>query len=134
MGESASKAITLGVGILVTLMITSSIVLLFSQMGDIYSQVGSTNTNINTKFNEYTAYDNTNLTGLEMINCANKYYNDRFVVIELNGRQLNNVDGLVFLEESVTNGSIKYEEKYLAIKEIVEYDGIEKTRITFTKI
>ncbi len=134
MGDAANQAISLGVGIFITLLIASGVIFIFSQMQDVYSEVSATDTNIAAQFGEYAMYDNTTLTGLEVINCANKYYNENMVVVSYMGRDVNNVDGIQYLEQQLNNGFLSYDQKYSSIIEEVEYDGIMKTRITFTRI
>ena len=58
MGESANKAIMFGVGIFVTIMIISGIMFIFSQMQEIYKQVGSTDTTITSRFGKYIVHIN----------------------------------------------------------------------------
>ena len=134
MGDAANQAISLGVGIFVTLLIASGVIFIFSQMQDVYSEVSATDTNIATQFGEYAMYDNTTITGLEVVNCANKYYDDNMVVVSYMGRDVNNADGIQYLEQQLNNGFLTYDQKYSSIAEEVEYDGIMKTRITFTRI
>ena len=80
MGDAANQAISLGVGIFVTLLIASGVIFIFSQMQDVYSEVSATDTNIAAQFGEYAMYVNTTVTGLEVVNCANKYYNENFLL------------------------------------------------------
>ncbi len=134
MGDAANQAISLGVGIFVTLLIASGVIFIFSQMQDVYSEVSATDTNIAAQFGEYAMYDNTTITGLEVVNCANKYYDDNMVVVSYMGRDVNNADGIQYLEQQLNNGFLTYDQKYSSIVEEVEYDGIMKTRITFTRI
>lgn len=134
MGETASKAIMFGVGVFVTIIIATSIFSLFSQMKNIYSEVGSTNTNIMKEFGEYPMYNNTEVTGLDVINCANKYYDEDLVVVSYNGEQLNNQAGIDYINYQYDNGYLKYEDKFKSTISDVEYDGIIKTVITFTKM
>lgn len=134
MGDAANQAISLGVGIFVTLLIASGVIFIFSQMQDVYSEVSATDTNIAAQFGEYAMYDNTTVTGLEVVNCANKYYNENFVVVNYMGRDVNNADGIQYLEQQLNSGFLTYDQKYSSIAEEVEYDGIMKTRITFTRI
>lgn len=134
MGESANRALMFGVGIFVTVIIISGIMTIFSQMQEIYSQVGSTDTTITSKFGKYASYDNTNVTGLDVINCANKYYKENLVVVTYNGFEVNTESGLEYLNEQYNNGKLKYEDTYQSIVEEVEYDGLMKTRISFTKV
>ena len=134
MGDAANQAISLGVGIFVTLLIASGVIFIFSQMQDVYSEVSATDTNIAAQFGEYAMYDNTTITGLEVVNCANKYYDDNMVVVSYMGRDVNNADGIQYLEQQLNNGFLTYDQKYSSIAEEVEYDGLMKTRITFTRI
>ncbi len=133
MGESANKAIMFGVGIFVTIMIISGIMFIFSQMQEIYKQVGSTDTTITSRFGKYAPFDNTEVTGLDIINCANKYLKENLVVIMYNNIEVNTESGITYLDEQYNNGNLKYEDLYKSIVEEVEYDGLMKTRITFTK-
>ncbi|MGN1012747.1 MAG: hypothetical protein ACI4ON_02820 [Clostridia bacterium] len=134
MGEAANKAIMFGVGIFITIIIISGIMFIFSQMQEIYKQVGTTDTTITSRFGKYASYDNTKVTGLEVINCANKYYKENLVVVTYNGFEVNTDSGLNYLDEQYNNGNLKYEDHYQSIVEEVEYDGLIKTRISFTKI
>lgn len=134
MGESLNKAIGLGVGIFITLLIVSGVITIFSQMQQIYSNVSNTDTNVTTRFGKFAMYDNTEITGLDLVNCANKYYNENLVVVSYSGRDLNNADGVNYLQELVDNGTLKYEDKFRSTVEEVEYDGVDKTRISFTKM
>lgn len=134
MGDAANQAISLGVGIFVTLLIASGVIFIFSQMQDVYSEVSATDTNIAAQFGEYAMYDNTTVTGLEVVNCANKYYNENLVVIMYNNVEVNTQDGLTYLDNQYNNGFLLYEDLFNSIVEEVEYDGLIKTRITFTKI
>lgn len=134
MGEAANKALMFGVGVFITVIIISGIMFIFSQMQEIYKQVGTTDTTIASRFGKYSSYDNTKVTGLEVINCANKYYKENLVVVTYNGFEVNTDSGLNYLDEQYNNGNLKYEDHYQSIVEEVEYDGLIKTRISFTKI
>lgn len=134
MGESANRALMFGVGIFVTVIIISGIMFIFSQMKGVYKQVNSTDTSITARFGKYTSYDNTEVTGLDVINCANKYYKENLVVVEYNGFSVNDENGINYLNDQYNNGILKYEDKYKSTVEEVEYDGLMKTKISFTKI
>ena len=99
MGEAANKALMFGVGIFITVIIISGIMFIFSQMQEIYKQVGTTDTTITSRFGKYSSYDNTKVTGLEVINCANKYYKENLVVVTYNGFEVNTDSGLNYLDE-----------------------------------
>ena len=134
MGESANRAIMLGVGILITVIIASSIFSLFSQAKNVFSEVGKTNTDIMKGFGEYPMYNNTQLTGLDLINCANKYYEDNLVLVVFDGTQLNTATGVEYVDNLYENGNIKYEDMFFSTVEDIEVDGVEKKQITFTKM
>lgn len=134
MGEAANKAITFGVGIFVTMMIASGVIGVFSQMQEIYKQVDSTDTSVTSRFGKFAMYDNTTVTGMDVINCANKYYDDTFVVVSYNGANVNNIDGVTYLQEQVNLGFLNYHDKFSSIVEEVEYDGVIKNKITFVRI
>ena len=134
MGESANRALMFGVGIFVTVIIISGIMFIFSQMKGVYKQVNSTDTSITARFGKFASYDNTEVTGLDVINCANKYYKENLVVVEYNGFSVNDENGINYLNDQYNNGILKYEDKYKSTVEEVEYDGLMKTKISFTKI
>ena len=134
MGESANRALMFGVGIFVTVIIISGIMFIFSQMKGVYKQVNSTDTSITARFGKYASCDNTEVAGLDVINCANKYYKENLVVVEYNGFSVNDENGINYLNDQYNNGILKYEDKYKSTVEEVEYDGLMKTKISFTKI
>ncbi len=133
MGESLNRAIMIAVGLFVTVIIISGIMVIFSQMQEVYKNVNSTDTSIVGKFGKYASYDNTTITGLEMINCANKYYKDRNVIVMYGNIQLNTQDGIDYLNNEYENENIKYEYLYSSTIEDVEIDGIYKTQINLTR-
>lgn len=134
MGEAANKAIMFGVGIFITIIIISGIVFIFSQMREVYRQVDSTDTTITSKFGKFASYDNTKVTGLDVINCANKYYKENLIVVVYNSSIVNDEAGIEYINTQYENGFLKYEDQFESIVEEVEYDGLIKTRISFTKI
>ena len=73
MENSTSKAIMIGVGIFVTVAITSGILFSINQMKDIYSKVYETDTSITSRFSEYDAFDGTTVTGIDVLNAIRKY-------------------------------------------------------------
>lgn len=133
MGDSLNKAIMIGVGLFVTVIIISGIMFVFSQMQEIYKHVDDTDTSITSKFGKYASYDNTTITGLDMINCANKYYNNNEVVVVYRNLQLNTQEGIEYLNSEYENGNIMYEYTYSSTVEEIEVDGMYKTQITLTK-
>ena len=134
MGESANRAIMIGVGMFITIIIASSIFSLFSQTKSVFNQVGKTNTDIMKGFGDYPMYNNTKITGLDVINCANKYYEDSTIIVLYNGRQINDYIGLEYINSQYDNGNIKYEDKFYSTLEDVEVNGVIKKQITFTNI
>jgi len=133
MSENTNRALMFGVGIFVTLIIVSGIITIFTQMRQIYSDVNKVNTSLISSFDEYTQYENTQKTGLEVINCANKYYKENLVVVIYNNQIVNTENGLAYINQEVENGNLTYEMLFQSTVDEAEYDGIPKVRITFTK-
>ncbi len=133
MGDSLNKAIMIGAGLFITVIIISGIMFVFSQMQEIYKHVDDTDTSITSKFGKYASFDNTTITGLDMINCANKYYNNNEVVVIYGNIQLNTQEGIDYLNNEYENGNIKYEYTYSSTVDEVEIDGIYKTQISLTR-
>lgn len=133
MGDSLNRAIMIAVGLFVTVIIISGIMFIFSQMQEIYKNVDDTDTSITSKFGKYASYDNTTITGLDMLNCANKYYSNNLVIVMYGNIQLNTNEGIEYLNNEFENENIKYENSYSSTVEEVEVDGIYKTKITLTK-
>ena len=76
MDSAMNKAITVGVGIFITLIIVTGVFAVITQINNIYAQVYNLDTNLNSRFDEFTKYDNADKTGVDMINAANKFYNE----------------------------------------------------------
>lgn len=133
MGENVTRAIMFGTGIFITLLIASGVITIFSRVRDIYKQVDATNTNLVSQFGEYASYVNTEVTGLDVINAANKYYNKNLVVVDYLGRDVNNDEGIEYLNNLVDTGILKYEDLFLSTAQEEDYDGVTKMKITFTK-
>lgn len=134
MSENANKAMLFAVGLFVTLIVISGIINIFSQFRQIYSGVNSTSTSLLSAFSEFTQYENAQKTGLEVINCANKYYNENMVVVIYNGQVVNTIEGLNYINQERDSGNLNYDDLFRSIVDEAEYDGIPKTRITFIKI
>ena len=82
MENSANKAIMIGVGIFVTVAITSGILFSINQMKNIYSNVYETDTSMTSRFSEYDAFDNTIVTGVDVINAISKYGSSKVACID----------------------------------------------------
>ena len=65
MGDNVNRALTLGVGIFVTLILVSGIITIFTQMRDIYGNVNKSNTSLLSSFDEFSQYNYTEKTGLD---------------------------------------------------------------------
>ncbi len=83
MDSSANKALTIGVALFVTIIVTSGVFLTLNQMKDVYSEVYETDISIQSRFGEYEAFDNTSKTGIEVVNAINKYVNNYLVTIKI---------------------------------------------------
>lgn len=132
MENSVNKALMIGVGIFVTVIIVSGTIAVINQIKNIYAGVYNTDMNISSRFNEFTKYEETDRTGLDMINAANKYYDELFVVVEYNDTVLNNETGISYLNNELEENRLTYDKKLYSSVEIIEVDGMEKTKIIFT--
>lgn len=91
MDDAANKALTIAVGVLITIIITSGVLFSIAQMQQIYSQVYETDVSIQNRFDEFDTYRegsitkdgytfNANVkTGIEIVNALNRYMNDTIV-------------------------------------------------------
>lgn len=73
MSEISNKAIIIAVSLLVTVAITSSIIMVLGYFKDIYNTVDKTDISLRKMFDEFDVYDNTVMTGLDIVNTYNKY-------------------------------------------------------------
>lgn len=131
MDSAMNKALTVGVGIFITLIIVTGVFAVITQINNIYAQVYNLDTNLNSRFDEFTKYDNADKTGVDMINAANKFYNENLVIVEYNGRKLNDDAGLEYLEVELSRDRITYDMRLYSTIETVEENRLEKTKITF---
>lgn len=86
MDEITTKAIIIGVSILVTIIILTVIIFEFTQIQSVYKQVGQTNISFEDRLDEFDKYrDSSNLfTGLDVRNTVKKYINDKSVKVCIN--------------------------------------------------
>lgn len=85
MDNSANKALTIGVAVFITIMITSTILFILGRMQEVYSRVYETDISIQNQFDEYDAFDSTTKTGIEVYNAVKKYVGNQFVTITFKG-------------------------------------------------
>lgn len=85
----ATKAMVIGVGIFITLAITTTILFIFNQISSIYQKVYQTEVGIKEEFNEYTMYQNAKFTGLELYNTVRKFRDNNNVRISVNNVEIN---------------------------------------------
>ena len=83
MDSSANKALLIGVGLFVIIMITSAVLFLLGKMQTIYSQVYETDISIQGQFDEYESYDQTLKTGIEVKNAIKKYIGNPYVTVQI---------------------------------------------------
>ncbi len=80
----STKALTIAVGISISLTITSAILFTLSQITSLYQDVYKTDVSIRKQFTEFAMYDGTTMTGLQMYNTAKKFLNDTRVTVTCN--------------------------------------------------
>lgn len=153
MDDLGVRAVIIGVGIFVTIMIMSIMIIMFSQMSEIFGLVASTDTSIYNKFDDiYSMYHGKTENGIGLLNTLKKIEensNKNLIVIypgcdELRMNLPVNVDGTKFREavylKKLMNGEItnpeipttyKYEDRYNITVDERE-NGI--TAIVYSKI
>lgn len=86
MDYMSNKALIIAVSLIVTMAIASSVLLIINQVVTVYGQVYETDTSIQSGFDEFDSYDNTQKTALDVLNTVKKYKNNSLVSV---------VDGMV---------------------------------------
>ncbi|MCX8075309.1 MAG: hypothetical protein N2749_06985 [Clostridia bacterium] len=129
-----NKAIFIGVGVIITLTLTSGIMYTINQVKDIYKGIYGTDVSITKNFNEFDMYNGTQLTGLDLYNTAKKYSKDSTVTVMVTYYSTFQVDttaAIGNMENSfANNGSIEpYKYEKLFKVSYVQNNGI--TTITF---
>lgn len=96
MDLAANKALTIATAVFITIIITSGVLFSIGQMQSIYSQVYETDISIQNRFGEYESYDNTEKTGIDVMNVAKKYRDSDLVNIYILGssEKLNTSTGI----------------------------------------
>ena len=105
-----TKAIYIAVAIFITLSITTAILVTFNQVTDIYQKVYNTDVGIKKEFNEFTMYQNTQMSGLELYNTVRKFKDDNNILIYRNGSVL---DKQGYISGFNLNDSLYSSKKYL---------------------
>lgn len=85
MEYSTSKALLIGVGVFVTLSIASLVIVIFGQVKDVYKQVYNTNISLKDRFGEFSKYNGSIMTGMDMYNTYKKYRNNPDVQVLYEG-------------------------------------------------
>jgi hypothetical protein len=85
----SAKALTIAVGIAVSLTIASAVLFTLNQITLIYKDVYGTDISIKKEFAKYSMYQGTVMTGLEMYNAAKKYKNSQEVIVKSGGTTIN---------------------------------------------
>jgi len=85
----SAKALNIAVGVAVSLTITSAVLFTLNQITLIYKDVYGTDVSIKKQFMEYSMYQDTVMTGLEMYNTAKKYKNSATLTVKSGGAIIN---------------------------------------------
>lgn len=118
----SAKAMTIAVGIAVSLAITSSILFTLNKITLIYQDVYNTDVSLKKEFNEYSMYQRTTMTGLEMYNTAKKYKNNPNVIVK-SGATIINTDTWI-------NNFVGTDANYTSRLYSVTYDNTGSNQIT----
>jgi len=126
---AGNKALTIATAVFITIMITSGVFFSVGQMQNIYSQVYETDISIQNRFGEYEAFDNTEKTGIDLLNTAKKYRDSEIVTVRISaGEKLNTSHAIERLPSIL--GSNPGEELY---KVSVNKDQNDRVEIVFIK-
>ena len=68
MDYMSNKALIIAVSLIVTMAIASAVLLIINQVVTVYGQVYETDTSIQSGFDEFDSYDNTQKTALDVLN------------------------------------------------------------------
>ncbi len=129
METAGNKALTIATAVFITIMITSGVFFSVGQMQNIYSQVYETDISIQNRFGEYEAFDNTEKTGIDLLNTAKKYRDSEIVTVRISaGEKLNTSHAIERLPSIL--GSNPGEELY---KVSVNKDQNDRVEIVFIK-
>ena len=129
METAGNKALTIATAVFITIMITSGVFFSVGQMQNIYSQVYETDISIQNRFGEYEAFDNTEKTGIDLLNTAKKYRDSEIVTVRISaGEKLNTSHAIERLPCIL--GSNPGEELY---KVSVNKDQNDRVEIVFIK-
>ena len=128
MDNITTKGIVVAINIFVIISIMSLLIIMFTQMRDIYGLVAKADTSIYSQFNDvYSMYDGKVVTGIGLLNAIKKYEDepDENVYIEYTGseeikKQLNVYQGINLREATLlrelmmdeNNTRYNYEDKY----------------------
>lgn len=85
MDNTANKAITIAVGIFITIIITTGIFYAMNNIKDVYSTVYRTDIGLQNEFYQFDEFENTEKTGIDLLNAIKKYLNDNLVQIYIDG-------------------------------------------------
>lgn len=124
MDEIATKAITIGVAVFITIVIFTVVLLEFGQISDIYSQTAETNITFEDRLDEFDKYRDSNnrFIGLDVVNTVAKYKDDTSVQVCVD-------EGSLICGNSINIGKEDYNKRYRA--EFTEVNGI--FRIKFSR-
>ncbi len=86
------KAIRIAVGVFVTIMITTSVIVTLRYVLDILGNVSRINYSMTTDLGEYDRFDGTSVSGTQIFNMLNKMKNDEKVTINYEGYIVNGKD------------------------------------------
>ena len=138
MDEISNKAISIGVAIFITIAITSGVFYVINQIKNIYGQVYNTDVSIQSSFSEFDAYDNTQKTGIDVLNAIKKYLGNPLVKIIIDNTEINSNSAFYTTYKSKigTNDYTNYlsklgEQKYNSKIIFTESTGV--TNIVFNK-
>lgn len=112
MDNTTNKAITIAVGVFITIIITTGVLYVISNIKTIYSTVYRTDVGLQNEFYQFDEFENASKTGIDLLNAVKKYLNDNLVEIYIEGN--NEIQNRY--DEKTKDGSSLYKE-YLSYRQ-----------------
>lgn len=116
-----SRVFVIGVGIFMTLAIVTGVILVLSQVNEVYNAVENTNTSIIAEYdNIYSQYGESTLNTVGLLNTLRKYEeeSDIHVLATFNNSEEATAQSITDVEQKIQNGTIGYETLFnVSVKE-----------------
>lgn len=120
----STKALTIAVGISISLSITSAILFTLNQITQVYQDVYNVDVSIKKQFTNYAMYDGTIMTGLEMYNTAKKYRDSTTVNVRNHFSGTNNINTTNWITFTYNENDANYSSRRYQVTYSTDINGI----------